>query len=177
MTRTALATATICAFALLPAATATATTAGDLPGEEFHVTLSGSQIPGGGDPKGSGLAKLLVNPEGNELCWQVDWKDLSGQVTAMHVHKGPAGGTGPHAVDLLDGASFDGASGSADACTTPHNHKMDGGGMAGGHSIFNAHTEPGGGNVLQEIIDNPSNFYVNLHTTAYKDGAIRGQIG
>jgi hypothetical protein len=29
---------------------------------------------------------------------------------------------------------------------------------------------------IDEVLDNPSEFYLNLHTTAHKDGAIRGQL-
>lgn len=178
MTRLALVTAAVCAVALLPA---TAAQAGDdTGGTTFRVNLTGSEIPGGGDPNGSGLAVLTLDPNDNELCWDINWKGLSGQVTAIHLHKGPPGGTGPHAVDLLDGASFDGTSGQADSCTTPHNHAM-GEGMAkpggGGHSIVDAHTEPGGGNVLNDVIADPDDYYVNVHTTAYDKGAIRGQLG
>ena len=30
--------------------------------------------------------------------------------------------------------------------------------------------------VLDEIVDNPAGFYVNVHTADYPNGAIRGQL-
>jgi hypothetical protein len=29
---------------------------------------------------------------------------------------------------------------------------------------------------MQAMIDNPANFYVNVHTSDFPDGAIRGQL-
>ncbi|MGQ0466000.1 MAG: CHRD domain-containing protein [Sporichthyaceae bacterium] len=164
------ATVLACTAAIVP----TAAHAGDGPvGIVFRATLAGSEVPGGGDPKGSGTAILKLVPATNEVCWDIAWTGLAGSVTGIHLHHGGSGETGPHAVDMVNGAALPGASGSHDGCQTL--------GKGGGHSmnmqLFNAHTEPGGGSTLDAIVADPEHYYVQLHTTAYEKGAVRGQLG
>jgi CHRD domain len=68
--------------------------------------------------------------------------------TAVHIHQGPAGTSGDVIVDL--------------------SKKADAGQRRG--VVW---ADPG---VVQRIIDNPQNYYVNYHTEAFPEGAIRGQL-
>ncbi len=176
-------TSAVCAIALLPA---TAAHAGDdTGGTTFRVNLTPAEVPGGGDPNGSGLAVIRVNPANDEVCWDVNWSGLEGEVTAMHLHHGARGAMGPHGVDLLDNASLPGKEGAIDSCTTVEHEdaaeKDAGGGHSGdlavstGRGMFGAHEVENG--VLEKIIANPQEYYLNVHSTSHKMGAIRGQLG
>jgi hypothetical protein len=59
---------------------------------------------------------------------------------------------GPHHIDLFDGVSL-GSSGSTTACV------------------------PASAQAIQAVIDDPAGYYVNLHSSVYTSGAIRGQLG
>lgn len=69
-----------------------------------------------------------------------------GKVTAAHVHTGAKGVAGPPAIDLKINTNGDKACISVDPT------------------------------VLKAVRDNPSGHYVNLHTSDYGNGAIRGQL-
>jgi hypothetical protein len=86
------------------------------------------------------------------LCYLIEWDDVDGSVTNAHVHDAPVGAVGPHHIDLFDGVSL-GSSGSTTACVA-------------------ASAE-----AVQAVIDDPAGFYVNLHSTVFPAGAIRGQLG
>jgi hypothetical protein len=67
-----------------------------------------------------------------------------------------------------------------DPTTAAHIHR----GLAGvnGPPVVNFSASIGGGcaeadqDLLKEILQNPSDFYVNVHTTVFPPGAIRGQL-
>ena len=72
---------------------------------------------------------------------------MIGTVTAAHIHRGAAGTNGPPVVTLDAPDDND-----SDDCDTADDALVD------------------------AIRANPSAFYVNVHTTDYPNGAIRGQI-
>jgi Ca2+-binding RTX toxin-like protein len=122
-------------------------------GRALSVALEGAQIPGGGgDPDATGTATLGLFPDQGGLCYLIEWDDVDGSVTNAHVHDAPVGVVGPHHIDLFDGVSL-GSSGSTTACVA-------------------ASAE-----AVQAVIDDPAGFYVNLHSTVFTSGAIRGQLG
>jgi hypothetical protein len=119
----------------------------------FSMTLSGSQVQEGGDPKGRGEASLLLDSEEEVVCLRSTWRELSGAVTAMHIHHGPEGQSGPHHIEILNDERLSGSSNRVEFCV-----------------------QVNGGEPIQQIIDRPADFYLNVHTTDYPDGAIRGQF-
>ena len=154
---------TVPLLGLLLAGTGTAT-ASELPakwgdGKTFAVKLSGSQVPGGGDPDAKGFALIRMNPKTETVCLGVAWAKVDGAVTAMHIHMGKAGTTGAHHIELLNDEH-----------------------LAGGHNFFRTcvqgqkHEGMSAGDAIKEVIDDPSNFYLNIHSTAYEKGALRGQL-
>ena len=96
---------------------------------------------------GSGTAKITVNVGQNQVCWDLSTKGLT-DVTAAHFHKGAAGANGPPVVPF---SGVD-ATGASKGCA-------------------NASAD-----VAKDLIQNPANYYVNVHTKAAPAGAIRGQL-
>jgi hypothetical protein len=137
-----------CVIALVLLATAWSTAAQTAQGKELAaVTLTGAtEVPGPGDSDGSGTAKLTLNPEKGEVCYELTVAKIQ-EATAAHIHEGAMGKAGPVKVGL-DAPKAGTAKGckSADAA------------------------------VIQEIMQNPANYYVNVHNAEFPQGAVRGQL-
>jgi hypothetical protein len=113
--------------------------------------LSGDQeVPGPGDPDGAGFSEVRIDPEAGTVCFfiGVDPPSLTLPAVAAHIHEGAAGEAGDIVVTLQPPD----ASGSVEAC---------------------ADADAG---VLEAIIGDPTGYYVNVHTSDFPDGAVRGQL-
>jgi hypothetical protein len=66
--------------------------------QEATPTCSPPEICG--DPDASGIAKILVIPANDMICWQLSWSNVDGDVVAAHIHLAPAGVPGPVVVPL-----------------------------------------------------------------------------
>ena len=122
-------------------------TVNEVVGNAFSATLTGgSEVPGPGDPDGWGRARVTINDAANTICTDLEVRDI-GDVTAAHIHQGGAGVAGPPVV-TLDSPDDD----DSDDCDTKDDALVD------------------------AIRNNPGAFYVNVHTVAHPDGAIRGQL-
>ena len=120
-------------------------------GRPFTVTLTGAaEVPGPGDPDATGTASLRLNPGQAEVCLDIDWADVDGTVVAGHIHVGDPGVAGPIVVPLFAG------SGDGDSVTGCVTAERD---------------------LIRAIIRNPEDYYVNVHSTTFPAGAIRGQLG
>ncbi|HET9770928.1 MAG TPA: CHRD domain-containing protein [Acidimicrobiia bacterium] len=135
----------------------------------FSLALTGAQVPGSGDPNGRGQATLQLDPARETVCLRANWRGLQGDVTALHIHRAPEGRTGPHHIEILNDERLTGAQNQVEFCVR----------VAGGHHGQEA--GPHGGaepaDVIQAVVDDPGQFYLNVHSTAFPEGAIRGQIG
>ena len=118
----------------------------DAAGEQLRAQLSGANEPGGGDPDGAGLARVEINDTTNTICTDLEIRQI-GTVTAAHIHRGAPGMNGPPVVTLDAPDDND-----SDDCDDAADALVD------------------------EIRNNPGGFYVNVHTTDYPEGAIRGQL-
>jgi hypothetical protein len=57
---------------------------------QFNVPMDGAQeVPGPGDPDGSGLAVLIFDDVANTVSWDIEVSDITLPIAGAHIH-GPA---------------------------------------------------------------------------------------
>lgn len=114
------------------------------------ATLEGgaAEVPNGGDPDGSGAATVVLDPAAGTACWNFTTVNV-GPGLQSHIHEAPAGTAGGVVVPF----DVDGFGESSEGCVEDQDAAL-----------------------LQRIIDDPSEFYVNVHTEAFQGGAVRGQL-
>ena len=136
-------------------------------GRPFTTTLSGAEecnndsppecgptaSPAAGDPNGTGTAKITVNPGQNRVCWDITVNNIA-TPTRGHIHEAPAGRNGGIRVTFFE----TGEPVALNDCT----------GDDESPSFDRAR--------LKDIIQNPQNYYVNIHTGEWPAGAVRGQL-
>jgi hypothetical protein len=119
--------------------------------DTYRATLTGDREPSpGGDPNGFGYVFLVL--DGTTVSYYLMARGI-GQPTASHIHVGPPGTSGSVVVGL--------ASSFTQASTGAY--------VASGSVELDA-------TLANQILMNPANYYVNIHTTAYPGGAIRGAL-
>lgn len=121
-------------------------------GRPFATTLTGAaEAPGPGDPDASGSASITLNQGLGTVCFDVSWADVDGDVFASHIHVAPAGVAGPVVVTLFTG-SF------------------------AGTDVVSGCAEDVDRDLIKAIRQDPSAYYVNVHSTTFPAGAVRGQL-
>ena len=121
---------------------------GGPPRSDLNVTMTGVQaVPGPGDPDGTGTVTVRVEPANSRVCWTLYARDID-PATGAHIHRGAPGQAGPPVVLL---ATPD-AAGRSEGCA------------------------PITSELARELTMQPQEFHVNVHTTAFPAGAIRGQL-
>ena len=102
-----------------------------------------------GDPNGTGTALITVNLGQGEICWHTTVSGIVLPASASHIHKNVVDFQGGIYVFLTP----PGASGEVSGCRSEDRAK------------------------LKHIVQFPDSFYVNVHTSEYPVGAVRGQLG
>jgi len=111
--------------------------------------LGANEVPANtGDPDGTGVFLMKINVQTGKLCYVLSVYNV-GTVTGVHIHRGSAGEEGPVRVELDEPMT---GSNAVAACTW---------------------VDP---DLAVRMADHPRRFYLNVHTTAFPDGAIRGQL-
>jgi hypothetical protein len=114
--------------------------------------LKGSrEVPGPGDPDGRGRA--FVRLGGGKACFVLEWSKISAPVAA-HIHEGRAGVAGPVVVLFFQPGT--------NAASLPDT--LDA--VAGCVDVDRG--------LAARIASNPRDFYVNIHTAEFPNGAVRG---
>jgi hypothetical protein len=113
----------------------------------LYATLQGFNEPGGGDPNGFGTATVSLNADAGRVCWVLRVNNISTPVAA-HIHAGADEVVGPVVVPFSAPVG-----GYARGCLDGVNRDL-----------------------IRDIISHPSSYYVNVHSTEYPPGAIRGQL-
>ena len=113
------------------------------------AALTGAEAtPNPGDPDGSGTSTVRLGASASEVCFEIQVSGITLPAAAAHIHRGARGVAGPIVVPL----TAPDANGTASGCTN-----ADAG-------------------LLGEINANPADFYVNVHTSDFPAGAVRGQL-
>jgi len=113
------------------------------------ATLTGAaEAPGPGDPDGTGTATVNIDATKGQACYEVSVQKVD-RPTGMHIHQGEPGKSGPVVIPL----------------TTPTASETTTTGCADAE-----------GTLLTRIATQPADFYVNVHTATYPNGAVRGPL-
>jgi len=117
-------------------------------GRPLSTALSGAnEVPPAVDPDSTGSAVITLNRGLGEVCWEITTAGVE-PVVAAHIHRAPVGVNGPVVVPLTAVQN-----GTASGCASVPRTLID------------------------EIMADPTGFYVNVHTTVFPGGALRGQLG
>jgi len=121
-------------------------------GRRFTTTLTGAaEVPGPGDPDGSGTATVWLNHGQGRVCFEITVSDITLPATGAHIHVGAEDVAGPIVVPLTPPDE----SGSSSGCVEDVSREL-----------------------IKNIIQNPEEYYVNVHTLpGFGPGAVRGQLG
>ena len=118
-------------------------------GRKFTTTLTGAaEVPVPGDPDGSGTALITLNHGQGEVCFELTVSNIALPATGAHIHAAPAGSPGSVVVPLTPPD----ASGSSSGCVIADRA------------------------LIKAIIQNPEQYYVNVHNAGFPGGALRGQL-
>jgi hypothetical protein len=99
-----------------------------------------------GSPTGKGTARIMLDSTKGQICYTLSWSKIKPPVAA-HIHKGAKGTSGPIVVPF-----FTKAPAKHTGCVKASRQQ------------------------ITAIIKKPTGYYVNVHTTDYPAGAIRGQL-
>jgi hypothetical protein len=135
---------------LLPFAAPAAAQEGAAAPPLLVALLTGAaEVPGPGDPDGVGVAGILGFPRIGAICFRILVRNITLPATGAHIHSGAAGVAGPIVVSL----TAPDASGTSAGCVTG--------------------VDPA---LVSQILMHPDQYYVNVHTSDFPAGAIRGQL-
>jgi hypothetical protein len=124
----------------------------------FNVQLRAEDEPNGASTSESkGHAQVMVFEDGTmEFTFTINNK--SGETfTRAHIHKAPAGVNGPIHWDFLE-------AGVPVASVSDQPSQLRGVARARAAAV------------LADLLANPSGYYVNVHSTVFPGGAVRGQL-
>ncbi len=116
----------------------------------LDATLSGMKEVGSKAPKaGKGTATITINLSSGKLCYSLKVSGFKLPASAAHIHSGRAGKNGPVSVPFASAPSSNGRSSGCTTVKAP---------------------------MLKGIAAHPTSYYVNVHSAAYPNGAVRGQL-
>lgn len=132
----------------------------DFPGGAVRGQLTGTSpdsfgwvvavaLKGTSEANATGSAVVRIRKDAGLVCYRLHVANITLPATASHIHRGAAGVNGPVVVPF----TAPGTDGNSSGCTQAQAASID------------------------EIIANPANFYVNVHTKEHPAGAIRAQLG
>lgn len=121
-----------------------------LSAQTLGAVLTGSQETPATTTSGFGNATITFDSTRQNINVTITVANLGSPITAAHIHGAAAGAAGSVVLAFTPAASFT-------------NNKLTG-------------TFPITSDLASQILANPSNFYVNVHTSQFPGGAVRGQL-
>jgi hypothetical protein len=113
-----------------------------------RIPLNNGQETTGAEGGAHGFLTYTI--DGNQFCYTLSVRDLTAPATDAHIHKAPQGAAAPPVIPM--GAPSD-TSFMVEDCVTVNNAAL-----------------------LADIQENPRDYYVNVHTSTYPGGEVRGQL-
>ena len=115
-----------------------------------EANLQGSNVvPGPGDPDGSGNVHMGLYPTKNKICYKLTVDNIALPATAAHLHEGGTGEVSPVRLRL----KAPGSDGFSRECIRGLSERF-----------------------IRKVKRDPSNYYVDVHTSDFQGGALRGQL-
>lgn len=108
-----------------------------------------NEVPGPGDEDGEGIAHVFIDPEAATVCYSIVVSNITLPATGAHIHQGGADVAGPVVV--------------------PFDNPDETGSSAG--CVLDVDAD-----LVEDIVDNPAGYYVNVHNADFPGGAIRDQL-
>jgi hypothetical protein len=115
----------------------------------FAVLTGAKEVAAGGTGDRNGRGSFSATLDGRQLCYGIQVKNI-GDPGAAHIHRGGRTVAGPVVQELEHPTSGD--PGASSACVRLSR------------------------SLARELKRNPKRFYVNVHNTAFPNGAVRGQL-
>lgn len=138
------------AFAMTLALSVSAASVALATGRPLHAQLTAaSEVPGPGDVDATGDATLRLNQGRHRICYRVDVSGLTLPATGAHIHAAAAGLTGDVVVTLTPPDE----TGVSSGCVTDLERSL-----------------------IKDMRKHPAQYYVNVHTSDFPEGAVRGQL-
>jgi hypothetical protein len=118
-------------------------------GVALTATLTGAaEVPGPGDPNGTGTATIRLRAGQGQVCFTLSVANITLPTIGAHIHIGTAAQAG----DVVVALKPPNGSGTSSGCVAANR------------------------TLVAAILANPAGYYVNVHTTDFPNGAIRGQL-
>ena len=118
--------------------------------KRLEANMTGAQEVPATDPDAAGTAKLRLNAAKKRVCFTIRVNSAVEDVFAAHIHKGGKGVNGAVRVPLING-------------------------NAPGPK-FTGCAKNVARSVIRAILRHPRRYYVNVHTSDFANGEIRGQL-
>ena len=138
---------TIGSFAAIGPVGATLASTASHGGRPLEATLLPENQIPPTESNGSGTALVTLNSGQGEVCWDINVSDLTTPVILAHIHQGDAETNGPVVVDFNEPVN------GLNGCV------------------------PADAALIKDIRQHPADYYVNVHTTMFTGGEVRGQLG
>ena len=117
-------------------------------GRRLFATLTGAaEVPGPGDTDGSGTGNITLNQGRGQVCFELTVTNIA-PANVAHIHEGNTNVAGPPVVTLAPPPT----NGASNNCVAAN------------------------ADLIKRIRQNPEEFYINVHTADFPNGAVRGQL-